>query len=119
MAVAKQNAAGQVNTYELVAPGVTDWIPLNIKYNPWECTFQVSGDAAAIAGTMDASLEFVITDNPDVGLEPECINAHSSLSNVIDCANDKLEYPASHVRLNVATLTAGTARLKILQPGRP
>ncbi len=119
MAVLKQNAAGTVNTYELSSTGFTDWIPLNIKYNPWECTFQVSGDAAAIAGSMVASLEFVITDDPDVGLEPECINSHASLTDITDCANDKLEYPASHVRLNVTTLSAGIARLKILQPGRP
>lgn len=116
MAVTKQNAAGEVNVYTLSAPGVTDWIPLNVRFATWECTFEVSGDAAAIAGTMDATLEYVISKDPD-SEPPECIYKHGGLSNVADCANDKLEWAASHVRLNVATLSAGTANLKILQPG--
>lgn len=116
MAIAKQNSPGQVNEYSLSAPGVTDWIPLKLNYNPWECSFEVSGDSAAIAGTMDASMEFVISRDPDAE-PPECINSHVEFTNVTDCANGKLEYPASHVRLNVATLSAGIAKLKILQPG--
>lgn len=116
MAVTNQVLRGEVNEYTLSSPGVTDWIPLKIDINPWECVFEVSGDAAAIAGTMDATMEFVISNDPDS--EPaECINSHVEFTNVTACANGKLEYPASHVRLKVDTLSAGVSKLKILQPG--
>ena len=117
MAVGVQNLAGTVNVYTLNAVGVTDWIPLNTKYNPWECTFEVSGDAVAIAaGSLLADMEYIISSAPDS--EPvECISKHSQLTGVSTCKNDKLAYPASHVRLNVTAHTAGLGRLKILQPG--
>lgn len=117
MTVGAQNIRGQVSEYTLSGVGVTDWIPLKTDYNPWECTFKVSGDAAAIAaGTLLADLEFVISTDPD-SEPPECISKHSQLTGVVTCKNDKLEYAASHVRLNVTAHTVGVARLSILQPG--
>lgn len=106
---------GQLNVLSLGAIGVTPWVALKLDRNPFEMTMAVDTDAAGV-GQLTAKVQYILSLDPDAALAHE-IRDHVNLTGITDHKDDKLEWPATHVRMNITAWTAGVANFKVLQPG--
>ncbi|KKN68362.1 hypothetical protein LCGC14_0452380 [marine sediment metagenome] len=119
---------GDVNEIQLSAAGQSDWIALKTVYNPFECSLTLSKGAA---DDLEASVEYINIPDPDAGPIPaERLRTIQFLTDGglkkqkieliggVDYLDGPLEWPVSHIRLNVTAFASGTATLTVLQPGR-
>lgn len=106
---------GKLNILSLSGDGVTPWVALRTRYNPFEVTLVVDTDADGV-DNLTAKVQYVVSEDPDTALAHEIVD-HPALTGITDHGDDKLNWAVSHVRMVVTGHSAGVANFKVLQPG--
>lgn len=121
----KKIIEGRANIETLAAVAVSDWIELESRFNPFECSVSLSRGAAAV---LEASVEYTLDPDPDTAPANEIRNVQfvdeadttrTKIDATVEYLDAPFEWPLGFVRLNVTAHTSGTAKMTLLQPGRP